>query len=350
MPPVGHWANLQEAEKLTQSRLISGLVTEYIRRGGVLTLTSPGIPVAQFNGLSVKWNRENDVPAASFVESIGAQLAWQSGQDFIQLEKALKSMYIQTYLDNYIPEIYTTVNDYRATQLLADSRAMIELIEDSMIYGHEATSPGNLEFDGFHTIASRYQENYDGESLDFDMEEAALSLATLRELEDVMRHGIDYLIMAKPLARRFDAYVQEAGIQNNASTLGTISFGTNELGRRITMWNDVPILRSDWMVGEKANTGTSASSRREKAGSGDTKMYSILAVKFGNVYETQPGLTLAWGNNGGSTGRLWKTVLFDKLEDYDAEGIRLISHMSVLDGSTMAIGRIRDIADARLVV
>ena len=350
MPPVGHWANLQEAEKLTESYLVGGLVQEYVRRGGILTLTSPGLPVAQFNGLSVKWNREKDVPSASFVDSIGAVLTWQSGQDFTQLERALKSIYIQTYLDNYIPEIYTTKNNYRAIQLMADKRAMLERIETSLIYGHEASAPNSLEFDGFHTIASRYQENYDGESLDIDQGEDALSLQNLRMLEDHMRHGIDYLMMAKPLARRFDAYVQEAGIVNNASTLGTISFGTDQLGQRITMWNNIPIIRSDWMLGEAANTGATDAARRGIAAPNATKNYSILAVKFGNVYEAQPGLTLAWGNNGGGMGELWKTVIFDKFENMDAEGLRLISHMSVLDGSTMAIGRIRDITDAPLVV
>ena len=347
---VGHWENLQEAEKLTESILIGGIVQEYVRRGGVLTLSSPGLPVAQFNGLSAKWNREKDVPTASFASSIGTVMTWQSGQNFDQLERALKSIYLQTYLDNYLPEVYQTVNNYRAIQLLANKRAMIERIESSLIYGHEASSPGGLEFDGFHTIASRYRENYDGETLDIDQGENPLSLANLRMLEDHMRHGIDYLIMAKPLARRFDAYVQEAGIVNNASTLGTIAFGTDSLGQRITMWNNIPIVRSDWMLAEAANTGSTDASRRGIRAGTDAAMYSILAVKFGNVYEVQPGLTLAWGNNGGGMGELWKTVLFEKFENIDAEGMRLISHMSVLDGSTMAIGRIRDVTDAPLVV
>ena len=346
---VGHWENIQEAEKLTQTTLIGGLVTEYVKRGGILGLSSPGIPVAQHTGLDVLWNREKDVPVASSVDPIGARLVWQSGTNFDQLRANLRSVYIQTYLDNYVQEVYQTLNNYRAIQLQNNARSMVSRIETLLIYGHKEDSPGNLEFDGFHTIASRYKKNYHGMNLDFDSGSNGLSIHMLRQLVSNMRHGIDYLIMSDTLAMRFDEMVQEGGFVGSSSRVvnSRMTYGKDELGNAVSFWNGIPIIRSDWMVEELENSGLNDSSRRlPSAGSG---IYSILAVKFGQVYRNQPGLTLTWGARGAlRRGQIWKTVLFEKFEDIDAEGIRHIGHYGILDGSTMAIGRITDIADAPL--
>ena len=37
--------------------------------------------------------------------------------------------------------------------------------------------------------------------------------------------------------------------------------------------------------------------------------------------------------------------VFDKLENYDAEGFRLVAYPAILAGSTMAVGRIYDVTD-----
>ena len=344
---IGHWSNIQEAEKLTDTVLIGGIITEYIKQGGLLTLTSPGLPVGQFNGLSVSWNREKDAPTAAFMENVGALLQWQSGQNFDKLTRALKSIYVQTYLDDFLPDVYQTVNNYRAIQLMANKRAMIERIETSMIYGHEASAVNALEFDGLHTLASRFRANYHDESLDIDGADDQLSLMDLRELSDAMKHGVDYWIMPKALARNLDAYAQEGGLESASNVIGRMSYGQDSLGTKTSFWDDVPIIRSDWMVPENTGTGLTDASRRQVSTSG-ASVYSVFAIKMGQVYEAMPGLTLAWGNNGGGMGELWKTVVFDKLEDRDAEGLRLISHMSLLDGSTMSVGRIHDVAAGRV--
>ena len=347
MTLIGHWASLQEAEKLTDQVLIGGLIQEYVKRGGLLSLSSPGLPVAQFNGLDVMWNREKDVPTAASVPNLGNTTVWQSGQNFDRLTRRLGSIELATYLDNFIPEIWSTHNDYAATQLMANKRAMIERIENMLIYGHRSTSPGNLEFDGLHTIAARYRQNYHKMNLHFDAGNAALKLSTLRELIDNMRHGVDYLIMSPILARRFDAMVEEQGIVNatsNANIIARVQTSRDSLGNRVTMYDSIPIIRNDWMGMEGDGTGLTDATRRTQVTSGGN--YSILAVKFGNVYETQPGLTFLWGNNGGSRGELWKTTAFEKMEDRDARGLRHNGHYAVADGSTMAIGCIVDIANS----
>lgn len=339
MASIGHWTNLAEAEKLTQSVLVAGLVEENIKNGGLLPL----IPVAQFQGKTATWNRESTIPTAQTAE-IGAQLTWQDAAEVDPQETGLKIVYVQTPLNHYVPAVYGSINNYEAIQLLNNKKAMLQKLEDLMIYGDETFSTGNLEFDGLHALAQASGSDFNSNTLDIDEGEAGLSLANLRIIEDNMRHGLDAWIFSKPIARRLDAYVQEVGISTN--TFGSISFTLDELGKKVTHWNGTPILRSDYLVGEQADTGVGSDARAKRT-SGDIQ-YSVLAVKFGQVMEGDPGLTFAWGNTG-SPGELWKTVLFPNLEDFDASGLRLVTYGSVLDGSSMALARIYDIEDVAIV-
>ena len=339
MASVGHWTNLAEAEKLTQSVLVGGLVDENIKNGGILPL----IPVAQFMGKSAQWNRESTIPSAQ-TAGIGDQLTWQDSAEVDPQETSLKIVYVQTPLNHFIPAVYGNINNYEAIQLLQNKKAMLQKLEDLMIYGDLTFSASNLEFDGLHALAQASASDLNGNTLDVDMAEAGLSLAQLRLMEDNMRHGIDMWMFPKPIARRLDAYVQESGISTN--TFGQISFTMDDLGKKITHWNGIPILRSDYLVGEQANTGAGSDARAKRT-SGDIQ-YSVFGVKFGQVMEEDPGLTFAWGSTG-TTGEIWKTILFPNLEDFDAAGLRLVTYGGVLDGSSMALCRIRDIEDVAIV-
>ena len=337
---VGHWTSITEAEKLTQTVLVAGLIEENIKSGGVLPL----IPVVQFSGQSATWNRESNIPTAQ-TAAIGATLTWQDASDVDQQETSLKIVYIQTPLNHYVQEVYGSVNNYQAIQLLQNKKAMLHKLEDLMLYGDATFSAQNLEFDGLHALAQASGTDFNSNTLDIDMVEAGLSLAKLRILEDNMKHGLDAWVFPKPIARRLDAYVQEVGISTN--TFGQISFTLDELGKKVTHWNGTPILRSDYLVGEQANTGVGSDARAKRT-SGDIQ-YSVFGLKLGtNVMEGGPGLTFAWGNTAGE-GELWKTIFFPNLEDFDAAGLRLVTYGGILDGSSMAVCRIYDIEDVAVV-
>ncbi len=336
---VGHWTNLAEAEKLTQNVLVAGLVEENIKNGGILPL----MPVVQFVGKKAAWNRESTIPTAQ-TAAIGATLTWQDASEVDEQETGLKIVFVQTPLNHFVESVHGNINNYQAIQLMQNKKAMMQKLEDLMLYGDLTFSASNLEFDGLHALAQASGTDFNSNTLDIDMAEAALSLANLRLIEDNMRHGMDAWIFPKTIARRLDAYVQEVGISTN--TFGSISFTLDDLGKKVTHWNGTPILRSDYSVSEQANTGV-GSDARAKFSSG-TNMYSIFAVKFGQVMNGDPGLTFAWGNTG-SPGELWKTIFFPNLEDFDSSGLRLVTYGGVLDGSSMALARIYDITDAAIV-
>lgn len=340
MASVGHWDSLAEAEKLVQSVLVSGIIEENIKAGGLIG--SGLLPIAQFSGKSAKWNRESTIPTAANFD-IGAALAWQSASKTSLQETNLKRIYVQTLLDGFVEEVYTNENYYQAIQLMQDKKAMLQKIENDLIYGDLTFSPDNLEFDGLHALCEASGTNFNGDSVDIE-QSGALSLANMRLLEDRMLHGVDAWLFPKVIARRMDSMLQEDGI--TTAVFGSLGFTIDQIGNRITMWNGTPIIRSDYLVAETNDTGE-GSDRRAKNTSGTN--WSIFALKFGQVMQAQPGLTYAFGNTK-SQGELWKTVFFPDLEDMDASGLRMVHYGALLDGSTVACGRITDVTDAKIVI
>lgn len=330
----GYWLNLAEAEKLTQSNLVPGVIEENIRRGGILSM----LPLSQYMGLDVKWNRES-AERLGQMAAVGDVLSWSDNITYTSVNRALKTIYDQTPLNKYVESVYGNMNNYRAVTLKGLRKGVIRKAEDRLIYGD--LDYGTNEFDGLHAWAAENTGN-----LNIDGAETSLSVANLRKLIDAMKYGVDALLMPFEIARRLDAFYQEGDRGVSFTALGSMTWGPSEAGRRISFWDGVPILRSDYMGDEQKNTGAGSDARAAYT-SGD-KQYSIFALKFGQIREDAPGLTLAFGGPKNDPGEIFRTEFFDKLENYDAEGIRLVSYLALLSGSTMSVGRIYDITDTSI--
>ncbi len=340
---IGHWTTLANCQKLTESQLIPGVIEEDIKRNNVLDR----IPVAQALGQTIKWNREQVVMEADIDSiAIGDELSWSASMTYDQQEVALKRKYVQRRLDAFIPDVYGTINNYEAQVLWEMKKAMVRRIGDDvwyddLTYGDSAS--GN-EFDGLHALA---QAQF-GTDLDIDEGDGALSLHNLRLQHDAMKAGIDFCYMPYVIARRMDEAYQEAGFvglnTTTASTMGMISYGVDDMGKRVMFFDGVPILRTDFLMEETGGTGVSANTNaRAQNTSGNN--WSVFHVKFGDVFNGEPGLTLGFGNTE-MLGQFYKIVTFEDLENYDAGGIRLVSYIAPLLGSKLALGRIYDVTDA----
>lgn len=344
----GHWNDLAEAQKLTQATLIPGIIEEDIREGGLIGR----LPVMQVPGTQVDFNRESDIPTASRA-SRGSTLMWSDATKYTKISRDLATAYIQTPLDQFVENQYGNFNNYAAIQAIEDRKALLQLVEDDLVYGNDDSSVGDpLQPKGLHQLAALYPQANAGtaasntNSLNIDEGEAGLSLANLRALEDAMQYGVDFWLFPFEIARRLDAYMQEGGLATN--TFGQLSFSTSDLGQRNLFWNGVPIVRSRYLVAEDANTGVDTTTSRDKVSSGATNNYSIFAVKMGQVARREPGLALGFGNSG-QQGEFFKTRFFPDLEDFDASGLRNVAYYNLVDGSTMSIGRIYDILDTGVV-
>ena len=338
MAIVGHWSSLAEAQKLVQDILLAGVVEEIVEEGSLL----PMLPVFQIDGKTVKYNRESTLPSAAFYD-IGEQIPWTADVSYTaQVTVELKRVLRQDVLDKFMAQTYKNPNDYRSIVISGLRKGCMRTIEDKLLYG-DSVNVSAKEFDGLHYLNAAQTGD-----LNIDEGEGALSLMNIRKMLDAMKvsqkgRGRVILLMSHELARRIDAYVQEAGI---ASWVGpaSIVFAPDELGQRVTYFDGIPIVRSDYMVAEQVNTGLTQATARAKYSSG-TKQYSILGIRFGQIMDG--GVSIGFGGDtGGGPGDFFRMEYFDKLEDYDAEGIRLVAYACMALGSTVSLGRIADITDA----
>lgn len=357
----GHWLNLAEAQKLTQDNQVPGYMEEDVKRGHLAMLLNAW----QLTGTNLVWNREKSVGTGQRA-SIGSRLVWTDEEEYNQITRPLKIAYKQSPLNNFVEQTYGTFNNYAAIQNRGLNKSVFRLIGDDLIYG-DTNNGGSLQPMGIHALAALYPTSLNGEGgsgdLNVNMESGGLSLMELRKMVDAMKHGIDFFLFPKAVARRLDAYVQEAGISNTSVTTsssntervtnssaagGTFNFDITDAGARVTAFEDIPIVRSDYLVAEEADTGLTSSSTRDKYSSG-TKNYSVFGIKTGQVAFEEPGLTFVFGGDTNPAGALMRTEGFDKLENYDAKGIRKTSYYNLADGSIMALARIVDITDAAVV-
>ncbi len=354
----GHWKNLGEVQKLTQSLKIPGVFEEDIKRNNPIER----VPVGQAagTGLRIEWLREKVTLEDDVTETdIGDALAWSEDVEYEEKFSNLRRLYIQRKLDHYVQGIYQTFNRYEERMLIESEKGLKRKLGARFIYGDETYGGTPLQFDGIHAIAAEHGTPYtDGSAYDpknIDGGEAGLSLALLRVMIDDMKHGVDELLAPYEIIRRMDAAYQEKGFAGLATaTAGNLSFltmGFNELGKRVLFWDGIPLIRTDYLVPEQANTGTGASSDKRGLHSSGDKQYSIFGVKYGMMLdgENNPGLCFGYGGTEGQ-GDLYKLVRFPELEDYDAGGIRLVTYGTVLLGSSLCLSRYFDIEDVAITV
>lgn len=345
----GHWKTLAEAQKLTQSTLIPGRFEEDVKRSNPLDI----FPVTQAanTGKSIKWLREKTTTESAVAEvDIGEQLSWSEDVEYEEMETALKRVYIQRKLDNFVEGIYGNINNYKAMKLMECQKGLRYKIGDRMIYG-DLTYGASKQFNGLHRTVAYNKETFTlfDDNLNIDNGEAGLSIRNLRLMVDAMKFGCDVLLFPTKIAQRIDEAFEDRGLvalaSGTAGSLLRFTRGLDQWGQPMMFFNGIPMVRTDFLVAEQANTGTGASSNtRAKQSSGDNQ-YSVFGIKFGNPVMGEPGTTLAFGNTP-TQGQFFKMVLFPELEDYDAGGIRLISYLAILQGSMKSIGRIYDIEDA----
>jgi len=322
MAIVGYFKNLDEAVKLVQDKLLlAGVIEEIIKEGQLL----PRLPFFTINTRSIVYNREKTLPEAAFYD-IHEQLPWKAEVEYAaQVTLELKRVAYQAVIDRFIEATYTNPNVYRQQILSELRKGCMFTIEDKIIYGNSSANP--KEFDGLANLVD------DGMRIN---QNGALSLANLRRMIDSVKPRPDLLLMPFELQRRMDAAMWEAGI--SAGSIVRVATDERALGGRMTFFEGIPILPSDFLVAE-ANDG------KTKWSTG-TKYYSVYAIRFGQIQ--QGGVCMA---TGGETGGIdfFRIITLDELEDYDAAGIRLVAYCALALGSTKSLGQIYGITDSAIV-
>lgn len=352
MAVVGHWSSLAEAQKLVQSMLLAGIIGQVIDTGSLLRR----MPVKQVTGIDLAYNREDQFAAedaAAFFD-IREQIPWTSDVTVTKINTELKRIIRQDPIDKFVRGTYNDPNDYQSIMIAELVKRVTRFTEHQLIYG-DVDFGSAKQFDGLHALAEE-TDDADNE-LDIDEGEGALSLFNLRILLDAMFVEQDdppdgaadrsnvILLMPKVIARRIDSGYQEAGLVRSSVThvASEIQFGRNEQGARITFFDGIPIVRSSFMRAEQANTGQGADARALRTSG--TNMFSILAIRFGQIEDG--GLSYLFGGDTGPM-EFMRHETFDKLENYDSGGERIVSYGAPALGAIQSVGRIFDITDAEV--
>lgn len=322
MAIIGFWSSLSEAQLLTQTVLLRGIIEEIIEEGQLI----PRLPVTQIDGKDLAYNREIGTPSADFYD-IGEEIASQANEDYDQITTTLKRAIGQWDLDHFVTGTYKNVNDLDAIAIGRARKGVARTVEDKLIYGDATATP--KEFDGFQLLCASAMRLSMGSSATG----AALSLATLDELIDSVKPKPTLLLMNFEILRRLSA-VGRGGTTSYPVVQMPESAG-GDIQPMVTAYRGIPIQRTDYLL----QTETIASGVYDAKTGGATS--SIVAMRLGEVDDG--GVNLVTGNPAFEL-RKW-----DHLENKDAGRIRLVWYLALANGSTKSLGIIDGITDVAVV-
>ncbi len=248
---------LPEAAKQSQNPIQSAVIEMFARTGNILM----AMPFTSIQGNALKYNREDTLPGIGFR---GVNEAYTESTGIINpLTEPLFIAGGDLDVDNFI--IDTMGANQRATQEMMKAKALSLAVEKQIIKGDSASDPRG--FDGLQVRLTGNQLMYAGTTDGGD----ALSLAKLDELIDKV-DSPTHLIMSKTMRRRLTQAAR------NYTVGGFITWELDAFGRKLAMYNDLPILIVDY-----DNTGAQILAFDEVGYTGSTATASsIYCVSFGD--------------------------------------------------------------------
>ena len=317
MAITGYFSSPDEMVKLVQSKLLPGIVLTVYEVGQLI----PKLPVTTIDCYTLKWNREGTLPSVS-EKATGEQYNWKEVATHSQVTLGLKEFGDQWALVARAQETYKDPNDYRAIITKEIIKGALRTMEDLLIYGDATTHV--KQFDGLDKLCPATDGHAFGANQDFDAGGAAgeLTIAALLQLIRQCKPKPTFILMP-PL-------VQDKLFIYSMGKAGAIVMARspNEFGQMISTVNGIPIVVSDYLTYETDNTGA-------KTTSGNLR--SIYAIYTGPI--DSGGVSLCVG---GATGGkdFFEIDHFEKLQDYNSEGIRAYCYCALACGSGKSISRI----------
>lgn len=304
---------LLEAAKLHSGDVLrSTIIKIYAMQSDILRT----VPFENIAGNALKYNLEDTLPGVGFR---GINEAYTESTGIInpqveQLVIAGGDLDVDKFL------VKTMGQDQRSSQEAMKLKALAHKWSHTFIKGDSTTNP--KEFDGLQIRIGGAQLISNGATSGGD----PLSLAKLDELIDLVDDP-SALIMNKALRRRLTAAAR------NPNVAGYITYSKDEFGRRVVMYNDLPILIAD---GNRDVYQTLAFN--EAGAGGGSTATSIYCVSYGD--EQLQGI-----QNGPpeveDLGELdTKPVLRTRVEWYNGLTLK----------GPRAAARLRSISDAAVVV
>lgn len=246
---------LLEAAKLeTGDAYRSGVIELYAGSSDILA----NLPFDTITGNALKYNREASLPGVGFR---GVNEAYTASTGVLNpMTEALVIAGGDLDVDKFILD--TMGMNQRSVHEAMKIRALSLAWTKKFIKGDTASDP--REFDGLQTRVTGAQVISAGSTPNG----AALSLAVLDQAIDQTLNPT-HLIMSKAMARKFSAAARLYTVG------GYVTYDKDAFGRRVTKYNDLPILTVDL-----DNTGAAILPFTEAAASGTATATSIYVVSL----------------------------------------------------------------------
>lgn len=236
--------------------LRSSIIQMFAERSDILRV----LPFNTIQGNALRYNREETLPGVGFR---GVNEAYT--EDIGVINPVTEPLVIaggDLDVDNFILE--TMGQSQRTVREGMKVKALGHRWTKAFIKGDSTSDP--REFDGLQVRLTGSQKISAGSTSGG----TALSLAKLDELIDAVDNPT-HLIMNRTMRRRLSAAARLTTVG------GYITYGLDEFGRRVEMYNGLPILITD-----QDNTGSEYLAFDEAASSGSATATSIYCVSFGD--------------------------------------------------------------------
>jgi hypothetical protein len=303
---------LTEAAKLSNDVVLQGVIETVVKESPVLDR----LPFIEMMGNALTYNRENAMASATFFD-VGDTWS-ESTPTFSQVQATLKILGGDADVDQYIATTRANVQDIEAAVLELKAKAVAHQFEDTFIYGDTAVD--SKSFDGLHKLCPSGQQVHLGSG----STPAALSLKKLDETIDLVKPGKpDLLLMTRRTRRGISAYAR--------SLTSPVQFEVGDFGRRVMLYDGIPVFESDFMVDTETIASNAYSAKTGGASS------SIFALRLGEG-------SLAGLTNGGI-----QVENVGALETKDARRWRCKWYVAMALFSTLAIARLDGISSADVV-
>src|SRR5438309_8001645 len=216
---------LVDAARLSTDLLLRGVIETVLEDSPVLQV----LPFETVQGNSLKYNMEISPGTAAFY---AVNATWTEGTATFATRTAnLAILGGDADVDNFIQRTMSDQSDQRATQIAMKAKAVRRAFETAFVTGDAATDPNS--FDGLRKLVPTSQ------TLDAGANGAALTLAMLDQLVDLVRGGKpDILMMSKRTRRKLKSLL--------VVSAHYVEQGSDQFGRQVMFYDGIPVGVSDF--------------------------------------------------------------------------------------------------------
>lgn len=295
-----------EAEKLSNNKLLSGVVEEIIDVDDMFRL----MDWEQVGNKALLYNRENTLAEAEFISPV-IDTVPEEASTFTEVVARLRVLAGDVDVDSFLNTTMSDHNPQKGRQLAAKAKGIGRKFQRTLARGNSALNP--KEFDGVKQFVTANQ------TLQAGPNGAALTYSMLDELVHMVPNGPDVLVMRRPVMRAYMALLRlSGGIEPQMVMI-------ENFGRAILGHNGVPIIPNDWLEND------------ETLGSG-TNLSSVYALRLNTV----DGFHCLYG--GENLGFAVEDIGI--LETKDSTRTRMKWYCGTALKSTLSIARLAGISNA----